>query len=132
MSHPKFIPQLRTVVEKGLTIAERDCLSEISYESNMPYALRFMIDNEIGGMTWIKIEKGRWRIRHPREKETTCQIEFDVQNYNHVECLPCEGEYSKLAPLRILSFDIECAADAGRFPLPKTDPVIQIANIVKI
>jgi DNA polymerase delta subunit 1 len=45
-------------------------------------------------------------------------------NYNDVECLPGDGKYSKIAPLRILSFDIECAAKAGKFPTPKTDPVI--------
>ena len=78
VSHPKFVTQMRTVVEKGMTIADRDCLSEVTYETNMPYALRFMIDNEIGGMTWIRIDKGRWNIRHTREKETKCQIEFDV------------------------------------------------------
>ena len=62
-------------------------MSEITYESNMPYALRFMIDSEIGGMTWIKIEKGKWQIRPDNKKETHCQIEFDVLNFNHVECL---------------------------------------------
>ena len=90
----------------------------------MPYALRFMIDNEIGGMTWVRIDKGNWKVRNRIQKETTCQIEFDVENYNHVECLPCEGEYSKLAPLRILSFDIECLADQGKFPTPKSNKVI--------
>jgi len=55
-----------------------------------------------------------------------------VNNYNHVIGLPCEGEYSKIPPLRILSFDIECSAEAGKFPTAQTDPVIQIANIVKI
>ena len=98
----------------------------------MPYALRFMIDNEIGGMTWVKIEKQKWQIRPKTKKETLCQIEFDVWNFNHVECLPCEGQFSKIAPLRILSYDIECSAVAGKFPTPKSDPVIQIANIVKI
>ena len=39
---------------------------------------------------------------------------------------------SKIAPIRILSFDIECKAERGRFPIPQEDPVIQIANIVKI
>ena len=39
---------------------------------------------------------------------------------------------SKIAPLRIMSFDIECAAEKGRFPTPDKDPVIQIANIVKV
>lgn len=80
----------------------------------------------------MKIAKGNWLMRSEKKKETRCQIEFDVMNYNHVVPLPCEGKYSKLAPLRILSFDIECSADKGRFPQPKTDPVIQIANIVKI
>ena len=37
-------------------------------------------------------------------------IALEVNNYNDVECLPCDGKYSKIAPLRILSFDIECAA----------------------
>lgn len=43
-----------------------------------------------------------------------------------------EGEWSKIAPLRILSFDIECAGRKGVFPDAKIDPVIQIANMVTI
>jgi DNA polymerase delta subunit 1 len=35
-----------------------------------------------------------------------------------------------MAPLRILSFDIECAGRKGVFPEANQDPVIQIANIV--
>jgi DNA polymerase delta subunit 1 len=30
-----------------------------------------------------------------------------------------------------MSFDIECSAEKGRFPIPSMDPIIQIANIVK-
>ena len=30
-----------------------------------------------------------------------------------------------------MSFDIECSAEKGRFPLANLDPIIQIANIVK-
>lgn len=41
-----------------------------------------------------------------------------------------EGEWSDIAPLRILSFDIECAGRKGVFPEASTDPVIQIANMV--
>ena len=46
--------------------------------------------------------------------------------------LGAEGEWSKTAPLRVLSFDIECAARKGHFPSPQHDPIIQIANIVKV
>ena len=41
-----------------------------------------------------------------------------------------DGEWSKLAPLRVLSFDIECAGRKGIFPEARIDPVIQIANMV--
>jgi DNA polymerase delta subunit 1 len=41
-----------------------------------------------------------------------------------------EDAWSKIAPLRILSFDIECAGRKGIFPEANVDPVIQIANMV--
>ena len=66
VQHPKFVAQLRTLIEKGIRIVtshSHDCLSEVTYESNVLYALRFMIDNEIGGMTWVKIEKKNWEMR---------------------------------------------------------------------
>ncbi len=40
------------------------------------------------------------------------------------------GEWAKIAPFRILSFDIECAGRKGIFPEADKDPVIQIANMV--
>ena len=42
------------------------------------------------------------------------------------------GDWDKIAPIRILSFDIECAGRKGIFPEPDKDPVIQIANMVII
>jgi DNA polymerase delta subunit 1 len=88
----------------------------VTFESNMPYALRFMIDNEIVGMSWIRVEAGKYKIRSHGAKVSNSQIEIDLENFNDVVCLPCEGEYSNIAPLRILSFDIECSAEKGRFP----------------
>ncbi len=49
-----------------------------------------------------------------------------------MEGLPCQDEYSKIAPVRIMSFDIECSAPSGKFPQASQDPIITIANIVKI
>lgn len=37
-----------------------------------------------------------------------------------------EGEFSKMAPFRIVSFDIECAGRKGHFPEAQHDPVIQV------
>lgn len=41
-----------------------------------------------------------------------------------------ENEWLNIAPLRILSFDIECAGRKGIFPEANVDPVIQIAAMV--
>lgn len=72
VSHPKYIPQLRSTVEKGIQIDGQDVLSETTYESNLLYNLRFMIDNEINGMTWIRVEKKNWLLRSEKRKETQC------------------------------------------------------------
>jgi DNA polymerase delta subunit 1 len=41
-----------------------------------------------------------------------------------------DGDWAKIAPLRIMSFDIECAGRKGIFPEAQIDPVIQIAAMV--
>ena len=60
-----------------------------------------------------------------------CQIELDVE-WDKLISHPPDGEWSKVAPLRILSFDIECAGRKGVFPEAIHDPVIQIANMVQV
>ena len=67
-SHPQFVARLRSVIERGMPIAGRDCLSTTTYESNLPYALRFMVDNEFGGMSWVRINAGKYTLRHPSKK----------------------------------------------------------------
>ena len=59
---------------------------------------------------------------------TRAQIEVDVSVDDMISHAP-EGEWAKVAPFRILSFDIECANRKGIFPEPEKDPVIQIANM---
>lgn len=43
-----------------------------------------------------------------------------------------EGIWSHIAPLRLCSFDIECAGRKGIFPEALVDPVIQIAAVLTI
>uniref|UniRef100_A0A0E0F356 DNA polymerase n=1 Tax=Oryza meridionalis TaxID=40149 RepID=A0A0E0F356_9ORYZ len=85
--------------------------SFLTYESNILFALRFMIDCNIVGGNWIEVPAGK---------------------YSDLVSHAAEGEHSKMAPFRILSFDIECAGRKGHFPEPTHDPVIQIANLVTL
>jgi DNA polymerase delta subunit 1 len=42
----------------------------------------------------------------------------------------CDTEWSQIAPLRILSLDVEMKIRGVELPKPELDPVIQIANMV--
>ena len=64
-----------------------------------------------------------------KERHSNCQIEAQA-HYQDLIAHSNDGEWAKMAPLRILSFDIECAGRKGIFPEAEQDPVIQIANVV--
>lgn len=96
---------------------------------NIQYLLRFMIDTNVFGMSWVEAKAGKYRLRVGHEKISNCQIEASV-DYRDLIAHPPNGEWAKMAPLRVLSFDIECAGRKGIFPEPDQDPVIQIANVV--
>lgn len=122
---PKYVSMLRDLFERSLTFEGMD-FDQTTYESKVNFPLRYMIDRGIVGMSWITLPKQKYRLRG--HKVSTCQIEVEVSYLDVVSHAP-EGGYSKIAPIRILSIDIECAAPQGRFPNAKEDPVIQIANI---
>ena len=63
------------------------------------------------------------------DRVSNCQIEAEA-HFRDLIAHSSDGEWAKMAPLRILSFDIECAGRKGIFPEATHDPVIQIANLV--
>eukprot|EP00727_Mastigamoeba_balamuthi_P014291 m51a1_g9485 dna polymerase delta catalytic subunit, putative (1039) ;mRNA; r:626019-630517 len=125
MSLPKQVPCARDLLEAGAL--DGRCLR--TYEADTLFVLRFMVDTHIVGCSWIKLAAGGYEIA--RNKVSTCQIELNV-DYSKLESLGVEGEWSKIGPARILSFDIECAARKGLFPDAQQDPVIMIANMVTV
>ena len=59
---PKHVPQLRQHIEKGVQF-NGSTFWTTTYESNMPHSLRFMIDNEMVGMSWLDVKRGTYGIR---------------------------------------------------------------------
>ncbi|MCO5575689.1 hypothetical protein L7F22_029493 [Adiantum nelumboides] len=126
---PTMVATCRGILERGISIEGLGQKSFMTYESNVLFALRFMIDCNIVGGNWIELTAGTY---HDREKKLSyCQLEVDVL-YNKLISHSPVGQYSKMAPFRILSFDIECAGRKGHFPEPEHDPVIQIANLLTV
>ncbi|CAN9476791.1 unnamed protein product [Alternaria alternata] len=132
VTDPKMINRVRMMVQKGnanykrLWPAREDGI--LTFD-NIAYVLRFMIDTKVAGMCWVEVPAGKYRMISPRDRHSNCQIEAQL-HYSDLIAHQAEGEWAKLAPLRILSFDIECAGRKGVFPEANVDPVIQIANVV--
>ena len=122
---PKNVSFLRDTFEKGYSIGDFK-FDPQTFESKINFPLRFMVDRNVVGMSWVKVESGKYKLN--KKPISNCQIEAWC-SVDDVIPLSTHGEYSKLAPLRILSIDIECSSEGGHFPVPEKDPVIQISNI---
>eukprot|EP00877_Chromochloris_zofingiensis_P014352 jgi/Chrzof1/9170/Cz03g38170.t1 len=127
---PTLVTPCRCVLEDGVNIGG-DHVRLDTYESNVLYALRFMIDTGMGGGSWVTCPAGSYELAGEGQHVSYCQIEAHVR-WNSVISHPAEGDWSRIAPLRILSIDIECAGRKGHFPEPQQDPVIQIANMLTV
>jgi len=133
----KLIAPARRLLESGFSCAGYGQRGYQTYESNIDFEVRFMVDTNTVGCNWIELPAGTYQMRSfstPDIKKqpiklSRCQIEVDIAFDKFISYQP-EGEWDKVAPLRILSFDIECAGRKGIFPEADKDPVIQIANMV--
>nr|CAD2199671.1 unnamed protein product [Meloidogyne enterolobii] len=103
-----------------------------AFESNLDYEVCFMADLGIVGCGWIECPSGKYDIV-PENKQTTCsQFELMISVDFLLAHDASSHEWSGVAPLRTLSLDIECLGQQGTFPDASRDPIIQIANMVKL
>ncbi|CAI8054471.1 DNA polymerase delta catalytic subunit [Geodia barretti] len=148
VSLPKLVAPARRLVS-CISVPPFGQIDYQVYEANIDFEVRFMVDTGVVGCSWIELPAGKYRFRNqsqtcgtgtliggggasemkPHPPVTRCQIEVDVSYEDFISHLQ-EGEWQAIAPVRILSFDIECAAKKkGAFPEAQRDPVIQIANV---
>jgi DNA polymerase delta subunit 1 len=128
----KNINRLRTAIEDGRANYKglwKGADGGILTFDSIQYVLRFMVDTKISGMSWVSVKPEHYHMIAERDRHSNCQIEAYC-HYRDIIAHPVDGEWAKMAPLRILSFDIECAGRKGVFPEANVDPVIQIANVV--
>lgn len=130
--HHKLVRPISLIVNDGFNIPGIGAYSCTTYETNLEFTLRFMVDTGIVGASWIELPAEKYTVLPAGHSSSThCQYEVDVHFKDLIAHEPV-GEWSKMAPLRILSLDIECAGRPGIFPEAKIDPIIQIANVVTI
>uniref|UniRef100_A0A915J562 DNA polymerase delta catalytic subunit n=1 Tax=Romanomermis culicivorax TaxID=13658 RepID=A0A915J562_ROMCU len=137
VSLPKLVPIARRILETGACQSPGfNSKNLLTYESNVDFEIRFMVDLDVNGCCWIELPASKYKLRTNQKRQSRCQIEVCKKNvraeisYKDFIVYACENEWADIAPFRVLSFDIECAGRKGVFPEPDKDPVIQIANMV--
>lgn len=132
VAHAKLIPCLSASLrQRGLGGYYTDPVH--SYECDMLFEVRFMVDMKMGGCSWVTLPKHQYSWAAKRgDRDSTCQMEAFISYHDLVVHPLTGGEFSAIAPLRILSFDIECAGRKGVFPEPEHDPVIAICATLMV
>ncbi|KAI1717410.1 DNA polymerase family B domain-containing protein [Ditylenchus destructor] len=103
-----------------------------AFEANLDFEVRFMADLDIVGCGWVELLANKYYHVPNNKRQTFCQLEVLLNLENLIVHSPSSPEWSGIAPLRTLSFDIECLGRKGIFPEATHDPIIQIASMVKI
>lgn len=99
------------------------------YETKIDYVTKFTSIVGLSGFQWLRVKNPSNLDKNILEFNTN--IQFSA-NWKDIEPIPLT-EKSTIAPIRILSFDIECkTAKYGAFPNPNIegDNIIEIASSV--
>ena len=76
---PRDISKCKNKIEEGVMVSglSRPCQSDTSFESNMQYVLRFMVDCKVLGANWIELPAGEWSFVD--KKMSLAQYEVSVR-----------------------------------------------------
>jgi DNA polymerase, archaea type len=98
------------------------------YETDILFKNRFLIDQSIGGMRWVDAPILEWTACGTAVPLTGCASASSAAplpsiRFETLHSVQHEGN----APLRFMSFDIECLPDQGEMPKAEKSPVILIS-----
>ncbi|WP_410508903.1 DNA-directed DNA polymerase [Methanosarcina hadiensis] len=125
---PRDVPEIRDEILKVQDVVKAEGYWQV-YESDILFRNRFLIDRDLGGMVWISAEgKTVDPVRYlkagsggnSRCEKFACDTSILGSELRRVENLA-------IAPLRYLSFDIECLPLDGGMPSPDVSPIIMIS-----
>ena len=95
---PQHVPAARGICSDGFTIpnvGHQDGM--LTYESNIVFVMRYMVDAKIVGANWVTLPAGKYLTRS--SLSTTCQYEADIMWDDLVSHDPIDREWSKVVCL---------------------------------
>ena len=125
---PRDVPEIRDDILKIREVMKAEGKWEV-YETDILFRNRFLIDKSLGGMVWVSaegkpVDPARYFRAGPsgnsRCENFACDSSIIASGFKRVENLT-------IAPLKYLSFDIECLPLDGGMPSPDISPIIMIS-----
>jgi DNA polymerase, archaea type len=125
---PRDVPEIRDEILKIQDVVKAEGKWEV-YETDILFRNRFLIDNGLGGMVWISaegesVDPSKY-LRESSGNRSRCE------NFSCDSSILASGltkiESLVVAPLKYLSFDIECLPLDGGMPSPDVSPIIMIS-----
>ncbi|MDY0266338.1 MAG: DNA-directed DNA polymerase [Methanimicrococcus sp.] len=124
----KKTPYLKIIVKAPRNVPEiRDEVSKMPgvsalFESDILFRNRFLVDMNLGGFQWAEAFEDETLDR-------TRLIEEIPIKADTIICTKSVAPLDRIsnAPMRYLSFDIECLPDDGNMPTPEKSPVILVS-----
>jgi DNA polymerase delta subunit 1 len=116
------------------------------FDTKIAFDHRFRLDTNISGTSWIRIPAGCYTTRKPppspisidpryisqEPAKSRTDIEIDVSWEKIIALSHTDLQWTKIAPFRLLSYDIEVKGRKGFFPQSAIDGITQIGCQVYI
>lgn len=128
-THPHVIAAMRDAVVRKQVEPQLTCDESgncQAYEANVEYVLRFMVDTGVRCHAWVRVSAAAAEVCNTSYCSSP-DLLCSSPGMLHVVSDDEESALRLVPSLKLLSFDIECAAPPHTFPDAARDPVIQIA-----
>ena len=74
----RLMQPARNSIETGFQMVSGGAYSGLgTYETNVPFVLRFMIDQKLQGGGWVELERGHYKLRGEGEKSGRVELETE-------------------------------------------------------
>jgi len=126
---PRDVPEIRDDILKLQEVMKAEGSKWEVYETDILFRNRFLIDRHLGGMVWVSaegnaVDPARYfragNSGSSRCENFACDSSILASGFKKVENLT-------IAPLKYLSFDIECLPLDGGMPSPDVSPIVMIS-----
>ncbi len=132
MAHPAHVAAARNCLE----FCNRAVTDKAykTYEANVPFELRCMVDSNINGCEWIRLKAGGYKRILSSDKGKLSTVQYELVTFGQEQCIEPIPAATKgdLAPMRYLSYDIEVLNTGKGFPTADKSPVILIAAALSV